>query len=148
RELFEQVLAAYRPVGQHALVLEGPPVPIARDDAVLLSLFVNELATNATKYGAWRSPRGRVAVRWDIDGHDDEPKSLVIRWTESDGPPVTSPEKAGFGTNVMWFAVERSMGGSVNLTYPESGVDHEIRLPWGRTVDPSAAYGQIQNKFS
>ncbi|MGL4324184.1 MAG: sensor histidine kinase, partial [Beijerinckiaceae bacterium] len=148
RHLIMEVLAAYTPETTGALTLDGPAVPVARDDAVLLSLFMNELATNATKYGAWSTARGRVTVNWAMETQDDGQQSLLIRWHEENGPAVMPPDRVGFGTNVMRFAVERSMGGSVTLNYPKSGASHEIRLPWGRVVDPHAPFGQIPNKFS
>lgn len=143
REILTATLAPYKPNNASALTLEGPSTSVARDDAVLLSLFINELATNAIKYGAWSAAGGNVAIAWQLN---EDGKQLTIRWTESHGPQVVPPQRVGFGTNVMKFAVERSMDGTVSLTYPEAGVEHEIKIPWGKAVDSHAPYGQIANK--
>ncbi len=42
---------------QGALVAQGPAIDVTQNQAVLLSLLINELATNATKYGAWSAER-------------------------------------------------------------------------------------------
>lgn len=146
RSLLVDTLSPYKPEGSKGLVLEGPDLPVARDDAVLLSLFINEMATNAIKYGAWSRSGGRVNVRWRLDEANGKQEQLVLVWKEENGPKVMPPERTGFGTNVMRFAVERSLGGTVKLDYPETGVEHEIRLPWGNAVDPTAPFGQIPNK--
>ena len=49
---------------QGALVAQGPDIEVTQNQAVLLSLLINELATNATKYGAWSVPSGQVVVTW------------------------------------------------------------------------------------
>lgn len=146
RGLLGDTLAAYKPDTEGSLLLDGPDVPVARDDAVLLSLFINELATNALKYGAWSVPRGRISIRWRLEKDADQGEHLVVVWKEQNGPLVAAPSHTGFGTNVMRFAVERSLGGTVTLNYPDTGAEHEIRLPWGNAVDPAAPYGQIPNK--
>ena len=44
-----------------------------------LALIVHELCTNATKYGAYSTPGGRVAVRWSIEQTGNEPACSVGR---------------------------------------------------------------------
>src|SRR5690606_37578419 len=62
--LVREALRPYVSTGSHGLVIDGPTAPVARNDVVLLSLTLNELATNATKYGAWSVPDGKVTVSW------------------------------------------------------------------------------------
>jgi hypothetical protein len=49
-------------------------------------------ATNAGKYGALSTEKGRVDVFWGIDGD-----TLAMSWSERDGPLVSAPEEHGFG---------------------------------------------------
>jgi two-component sensor histidine kinase len=117
-----------------ALATDGPRVEITQHEAVLLSLLFNELATNATKYGAWSVSIGRVAVTWKFeeDGDPDQRAAVHILWQESNGPAVQAPSTSGFGTNVMKFSIERGLRGRLTTTFDSSGVRHEVRLP--RTV--------------
>ncbi|HKD30224.1 MAG TPA: hypothetical protein VKC66_30450 [Xanthobacteraceae bacterium] len=72
--------------------------------AQAIGLALHELATNAGKYGALSTDRGRVDVRWRTD--DD---TFIMSWTERDGPPVSAPQRRGFGTIVMETMAERSV---------------------------------------
>lgn len=114
-----------------ALGSDGPRVELTQHEAVLLSLLFNELATNATKYGAWSVPSGRVAVTWRYDdqGDPDRQTAVQIVWQESNGPAVQAPTTSGFGTNVMKFSIERGLRGRLTTTFESSGVRHEVQLP-------------------
>ena len=66
-------------------------------------MVLHELTTNAVKYGALSVPSGRLRVEWSRgETH------LVIRWSETDGPPVKPPERQGFGTRVVNRIIERT----------------------------------------
>jgi two-component sensor histidine kinase len=56
----------YRQVEDLSVVLTGPDVELAPNDALSLGLALHELATNASKYGALECRDGRVEVagRW------------------------------------------------------------------------------------
>jgi two-component sensor histidine kinase len=54
--------------------------------AQVIGLALNELATNAVKYGALSTPAGRVDIGWEVSGGVPE-----ITWTERNGPPVKPP---------------------------------------------------------
>jgi len=136
--LVGEILQPYAKEGSSNLVIDGPKAPIARNDIVLLSLTLNELATNATKYGAWSVPQGRVLVAWHTEqaatepGEDAEQEpsdDLVINWREEGGPPVSAPSRKGFGSAVMQFAVERGLRGKMEADYAAGGVRCTIRLP-------------------
>jgi two-component sensor histidine kinase/CHASE1-domain containing sensor protein len=113
---------------QGALVTKGPTIEVTQNEAVLLSLLFNELATNATKYGAWSVPSGQVVLSWQDHVNGGE-NIVVIVWQERNGPPVQAPSASGFGTNVMKFSIERGLRGRINTTFDPSGVRHEVELP-------------------
>src|SRR5262249_11952477 len=59
----------------------GASLRLKPQSAVALSMALNELGTNALKYGALSAERGTVAVRWTTgDGR------FRLRWEESGGP--------------------------------------------------------------
>jgi CHASE1-domain containing sensor protein/two-component sensor histidine kinase len=122
---------------QGALVAQGPAIEVTQNQAVLLSLLINELATNATKYGAWSVPSGQVMVTWREmeNGPEAEQGGVHIVWQERNGPPVKAPSTSGFGTNVMKFSIERGLGGRISTTFEPSGVRHEVQLPKGTPPD-------------
>jgi two-component sensor histidine kinase len=84
--------------------LEGEPVLLSPAATQSLTLIVHELCTNATKYGAYSTPGGRVAIRWSIEDVANEPK-LAFCWQERGGPRVVPPKYTSFGTTLLQLAI-------------------------------------------
>jgi two-component sensor histidine kinase len=96
-----------------------------------LSLVLHELATNAAKYGALSVPGGKVRVGWEVDADN-----LRLRWAESDGPPVSTPTKTGYGTKLIQSAITYSLRGTMEHIYAPGGLKADIAIP---LKDPEAA---------
>lgn len=124
----QEILAPYCAHRAGALSAEGPTVLITRNEAVLLSLLINEFATNATKYGAWSVPTGQVSLTWREIETGDVTEAEII-WQERGGPLVKEPSRSGFGTNVMKFSIERGLRGRIATAFEASGIRHEVRFP-------------------
>jgi PAS domain S-box-containing protein len=110
-------------IGSRIAVL-GPKLRLKAASAQAVGLVLHELATNAGKYGALSTDRGRVDVCWRIDAD-----TLSMSWTERDGPLVSAPKRRGFGTMVMEAMAEHSMDGTVDLDYAPSGVMWRLSCP-------------------
>jgi PAS domain S-box-containing protein len=104
--------------------VHGPKLRFTAASAQAIGLALHELATNAGKYGALSTDRGRVDIYWGTDGD-----TLTMSWVEHDGPPVSSPQRRGFGTIVMKAMAERSVDGKVDLDYASSGVMWRLTCP-------------------
>ena len=120
-DLGEVAARATAPFAGGRFELSGPALQVSPRHALVLSMALHELATNAAKYGALSSPGGRVEVTWALDG-----ASLVLRWRERDGPPVAPPKRRGFGTRLLEQGLARELGGGAALTYARDGVVCEI----------------------
>lgn len=93
-------------------------------NAVLpITLSLNELCTNAAKYGALSSNTGCVAIALAVDK-----KNLKLTWTETGGPPVQEPSRRGFGTRLIGRLAEQ-LHGDVRLTYQSAGFVYELDVP-------------------
>jgi two-component sensor histidine kinase len=114
------------------IVMRGPRLRLNASSAQAIGLALHELATNAAKYGALLTDTGRVRVRWGIEGD-----AFHISWTECDGPPVSAPNRRGFGTIVMNAMAERSVGGKVELDYASSGLAWRLICPTVNALEPS-----------
>ena len=110
--------------------IAGPPLKVSPQTAVGLALAFHELATNASKYGALSSPEGRLSVRWTIA--DDQ---LHLTWTERGGPPVTPPERRGFGTRMIERTLASEFGGKVKLDFASEGVTCTVVAPLPKTSE-------------
>jgi two-component sensor histidine kinase len=95
--------------------------------AQTIAITLHELATNAAKYGALSVPDGRVHVAWS--GVDKA--HLILRWTETRGPLVTSPTRKGFGTRVMERMIREQLKGKMQFEWRADGLVCEIVLPAG-----------------
>jgi PAS domain S-box-containing protein len=106
------------------IAMHGPKLRLNPASAQAIGLALHELATNAGKYGALSTDRGRVDVCWGSNGD-----TLTISWTEREGPPVSAPTRRGFGTIVMEAMAERSVDGTVELDYAPSGLTWRLTCP-------------------
>jgi len=96
---------------------------LLKPDAVQnLGLVLHELATNAVKYGALSSPRGRVEVAWQVEQPMAEEPTLRLTWTESGGPAVAEPSTRGFGTKIVEGHAAASFLGRVAIDYRRDGL--------------------------
>lgn len=102
--------------------MSGPAVVLTEKQALSLSLAINELATNAMKYGALRADGGKVAIGWKGDGQGP----FHLTWRETGGPPVAPPSRRGFGTTLMERVVPHDFGGTAKLDYDPAGLRYEL----------------------
>lgn len=108
--------------------LDGDRLVLTPAAAQALGMAFHELATNALKYGALSDERGEVSIAWRIEAVGEEPE-LSVSWTESGGPAVAPPGRAGFGTTIIERITGQSLGGVVVMTYAPSGLVWELRAP-------------------
>jgi two-component sensor histidine kinase len=99
------------------VVVGGPKLRLNAASAQAIGLALHDLTTNAGKYGGLSKDTGHVETCWGADGD-----TFTMSWTERGGPPVSAPQRRGFGTIVMQEMIERSMNGTVVLEYGRSGV--------------------------
>ena len=121
-------------LGEHAerfgeqIAIEGEDVMLKPEAVQNLGLALHELATNAQKYGSLSEPEGQVSIRWQFC---EEASKLKLTWQEKGGPPVTPPERSGFGRAMIETVVSRALEGDVSLSFPPKGVRCEIVIPFG-----------------
>jgi two-component system CheB/CheR fusion protein len=108
--------------------LVGEDVRLSPKHALALSMAFHELATNAGKYGALSDPAGSVTVRWRLR-REDGGERLHLEWIESGGPPVSEPERRGFGTRLITEGVAFELNGQATLAYEPGGVQCVIDVP-------------------
>ena len=89
------------------------------------TLSINELCTNAIKYGALSNNSGRVHIALTLE---DDARRLKLTWTEKDGPTVREPTHRSFGTKLINRLAEQ-LQGNVRLHYPPAGVLYELDAP-------------------
>ena len=106
----------------------GPDVVLAHAQVLPLSLILHELSTNAVKHGSLSVPDGVVEVDWEITAQGAMPK-LILGWREAGGPPVTPPDRAGFGTRLIGLSAANDLKGTVEQQFKPSGLHTRIEVP-------------------
>jgi len=84
---------------------------------IAVAMMLNELCTNATKFGALSVSGGSVDIIWTLDA---QTQRLHLTWTEKNGPPVRPPEKRSFGTRLIQ-TLGSQLKGDAQLTYESTG---------------------------
>jgi two-component sensor histidine kinase len=105
----------------------GPDLKIASGAVIALAMTLNELCTNATKFGALSAPTGRIEIAWTID---DSNQRLHLTWSEKGGPAVHAPTRQSFGTRLM-ETLGKQLNGKVEMNYAPAGFVYVLDVPLG-----------------
>jgi PAS domain S-box-containing protein len=125
RKLITDELLPYCRNGDERLSVEGQDLSLEPSVAQMIAIAIHELTTNAAKYGALSSADGRVGITWSHISND----WLLLRWTETGGPPVKFPARQGFGTGVIKRVVQDQLRGKIQHHWRPEGLVCEVSLP-------------------
>ena len=126
-ELVTRLLHPFVDIKQKRMSVEGPNTEISPNRALLLSMVLHEMGTNAIKYGALSNDTGTVEVVWDIVQAPDG-RRLKLVWTEQGGPPVAPPDRKGFGSRMIEHAIRGEQGVS-EFVFDPKGLVCRIDMP-------------------
>ena len=113
-----------------------PNFDISPQAAFMLTLALQELATNSRKHGLLRRDEGRVR----LDVHTDD-TTLVLDWIEASGEDTAESERdlpatpsSGFGQKLLTRIVPLGLGGSATLEMSGNGMHYRLELPRARVA--------------
>jgi len=121
-------LGAFDDGSHERIVLSGPDVPLTSQLAVSLGMAVHELTTNAAKYGALSVYGGKVEVNWSVTIGATR-RTLSFDWVESGGPPVTQPQRQGFGSRLLAYVLPGQIQARSRIDFASNGVRVHCELP-------------------
>lgn len=110
------------PFQKERIAIVGPHVPLDANKALLMTMVLHELATNAVKYGALSNATGQVRIDWTVKDASDGPR-LQFCWEERGGPPVREPSQKGFGSRLIGASLEESQ-----VTFAPEGVTCTLEM--------------------
>jgi two-component sensor histidine kinase len=125
--LRELIVSLAQPFGIERIRMPGRDIWLPANLSLAISMVVNELMTNAAKYGALSSPTGKVEISWSLESLALG-RMLNLEWREVDGPTVREPSRRGLGTKIIARAVESQPGGEVTFLFDPSGLICRLRL--------------------
>ena len=107
----------------------GPDLQLTPKTALAIAMAMHELATNATKYGAWTNEAGKVTVAWSRYSPEKGGDRLHLEWRESGGPRVATPKRRGFGSRLIERGLAAELGGEVKMNFEPSGLVCVVDAP-------------------
>jgi two-component sensor histidine kinase len=127
REIVAQAVEPYRRADENRFKIGGPAVRLSPRMALALAMALQELATNAVKYGALSNASGHVEITWKVE-RGREPR-LKLRWCETGGPSVEAPHRRGFGARLLERSLAQDLDGAVNLQFDPAGLVCTVDAP-------------------
>jgi two-component sensor histidine kinase len=130
RDLVGEALAPFGGTdsGNRRFTIQGENIWLSPRATLALGIAINELATNAVKYGALSNEAGKVSISWTTQNKSAE-RWLCIHWRETGGPPVRPPTSKGFGSRVIEHGLALELGGEITLEFSPKGIVCTINVP-------------------
>jgi two-component sensor histidine kinase len=106
--------------------LEIPHIDVSPSAVLPLAMILNELCTNAVKYGALSNADGHVAISAAVNASNER---FGFTWAETGGPPVSIPTRQSFGTRLIEQGFVGELRGEAHLSFERSGVVCKLDIP-------------------
>ena len=124
-EVISAAIAPFDNREDRRIVVQNTQIEIGPGAILPLTMSLNELCTNAVKYGALSNETGRVNI---TSGVDETTQLFRLTWAETGGPPVQEPTRRSFGTQLLG-ALAAQLHGDVRVRHEPAGVVCEIDIP-------------------
>jgi two-component sensor histidine kinase len=123
-----------------AISLKGDDIALPSRLALLFTLTVHELASNAVRHGSLLSPVGRVFVRWKLLDDGRGARRIVFLWLEEGGPSVRRPRRLGFGTTLI-RRLAQAQNVAVRIDYRPVGLRFLLQAPLAERAPAASRRG-------
>lgn len=101
----------------------GEPVALSSRQALYAALLLHELAMNALKHGALSVKGGAVNLTWYRVGRE-----VHFDWIERNGPPVSPPERAGFGSTLIDVVTAGTARKDAKRAFVQEGLECRLAM--------------------
>jgi two-component sensor histidine kinase len=131
--IVKAAIAPFDQAGRGRFLVQSSDIEVSPAAVLPLAMVLNELCTNAVKYGALSNSTGRVEISAAVD---DAQKQFRLKWTESGGPPVRAPNHRSFGSRLIEHSFVSQLQGKANLAFEASGVVCTLDIPLASLKPP------------
>ena len=128
-KLAELLRIAIRPFdtpGAGQFLIQTTNIDVASAAALPLAMTLNELCTNAVKYGALSSAEGCVKITTKVD---ERAKQFRLTWAETGGPIVQAPTHRSFGMRLIERSFVSQLEGAARVKFEPAGVVCKLDVP-------------------
>lgn len=112
--------------GEGRFFVQSSDIDVSSGAVLPLAMVLNELCTNAVKYGALSNATGHVEIAATVD---ESGQQFRLTWTERGGPTVHEPNHRSFGTRLIEHSFVKQLQGEARLSFEPSGVVCVLDIP-------------------
>lgn len=120
-------------MGGGRFFVQSSDIQVSSGAVLSLAMVLNELCTNAVKYGALSTAGGRVDISATVDYSQEQ---FRLRWAERGGPAVQEPTRRSFGTRLIEHSFVSQLQGEAKLTFEPTGVVCSLDIPLAALKPP------------
>jgi two-component sensor histidine kinase len=125
-EVVRAAIGPFATLGPERFIVRGAEIDVGPAAVLSLAMALNELCTNALKYGALSNTEGHVEITSVLD---EKAQRFKLIWAEKGGPAVKEPPRRNFGTQLIERSLARLLHGDARLRFESSGVICEFDFP-------------------
>lgn len=127
--LIAALVAPYEAAGANISVA-GDDADVSQSAVTSVAMVLNELATNAVKYGALRDGGGALSIRLARRS-----STIMLEWAEHGLDLSGGTAKPGFGTSLLDRTMRYQLGGTIERDWSSDGLAVRLEIPLNRLAD-------------
>jgi two-component sensor histidine kinase len=131
-DVIHSAIEPFESRGGQRFMVQDISVDVGSGAVLPLAMSLNELCTNALKYGALSNDTGHVEIALSVDD-----TTLRLTWTEKGGPLIRAPSRLGFGSHLIG-ELAAQLQGEVRLKYEPAGLVYQLEVPVSALRGPDA----------
>jgi two-component sensor histidine kinase len=122
-DVIHSAIEPFESRGGQRFIVQDISVDVGSGAVLPLAMSLNELCTNALKYGALSNDTGHVEIAFSVAD-----TTLRLTWIEKGGPLIRAPSRLGFGSRLI-SELAAQLYGEVRLTYEPAGLVYLLEVP-------------------
>ena len=130
--------------------MKGNELAVGVDAAMTLGSVINELITNAAKYGGLTSEGLGVDVSWviEVKNHNPDDACMRLHWSESMPPGHEANfDRRSFGIQLIESMIPYELDGEVSLEVVDGGISFDAAIPLENClIDIGRVRGRIREE--
>jgi two-component sensor histidine kinase/integral membrane sensor domain MASE1 len=125
-KIIDEEVAPYLKSDSSNVEVSGTDVELDPSTAQSLTLVIHELTTNAAKYGALSTDKGKLQIEWATTELIGRQRKVYLNWSETGGPVVSPPKTEGFGSMMIRLFGEEQPESRISMNWRPQGLKVEL----------------------
>jgi len=142
-DVVRSAIAPFESRGGRRFFVQDSSIDVDAGAVLPLTMSLNELCTNASKYGALSNDTGHIEIAASVDD-----TMLRLTWTEKGGPLIRAPSRLSFGSRLIG-QLAAQLHGEARLKSEPAGLVYELDVPPSAVQEPArSAFAGERQAFS